>query len=85
MKEQLINRNRQFVFEEEKLDVSMYFMELVQYANKGKSDGELDKLFKEAGELLSIYVASINTAKCNRSKIENLQSKNLKSIIGHDV
>ena len=56
---------------EEELDETIYFMELLQYATKGKFDKVLNKLSEEADELLSIYVASINTAKRNK----NLKSK----------
>lgn len=63
---------------EEELDESIYFMELLQYATKGKFDQVLNKLSEEAEELLSIYVASINTAKRNK-RIESSQSKNPKS------
>ncbi|MEM9856798.1 MAG: four helix bundle protein [Bacteroidota bacterium] len=60
---------------EEELDESIYFMELIKYATKGKFDQVLNKLSEEAYELLSIYVASINTAKRNK----NLKSKISKS------
>lgn len=53
---------------EEEMDESMYFMELIQYANKGKFDNILTTMDKEANELLSIYVTSIKTAKRNNQK-----------------
>ena len=52
---------------EEELDESIYFIELIQYANKGKFDDKLAQMEKEATELLSIYVASIITAKRNHN------------------
>ncbi|MEJ7822227.1 MAG: four helix bundle protein [Chitinophagaceae bacterium] len=70
---------------EEELDESMFFYEmLAEFNSENKND--LRELYKEADELLSIIVASINTAISNSEKEkENLSKKseivNLKSKI----
>jgi four helix bundle protein len=65
---------------EEELDESMYFFELLAEFNQ-EFKTELRDLYKEANELLSIIIASINTTIKNidaEKQKENL-SKNLKS------
>jgi four helix bundle protein len=60
---------------EEELDETMFFYEMLAEFNPDFRD-ELRELYKEADELLSIIVASINTANKNRvPEIRNLQSK----------
>lgn len=48
---------------EEETDESMYFIELFLEISDNNLKPELNKLHKEANEILSIVVASINTAK----------------------
>jgi len=50
---------------EEELDETMFFYEMIAEFNQEFKD-ELGELYKEADELLSIIVASINTANKNR-------------------
>jgi four helix bundle protein len=67
---------------EEELDESMFFYEMLAEFNSDNKN-ELRELYKEADELLSIIVASINTAISNvekekllkKSEIVNLKSK----------
>lgn len=67
---------------EEELDESMFFYEMLAEFNPDNKN-ELRELYKEADELLSIIVASINTANANiekeklfkKSEIANLKSK----------
>ena len=67
---------------EEELDESMFFYEMLAEFNLD-SKNELRELYKEADQLLSIIVASINTANANienerlrkKSEIANLKSK----------
>lgn len=47
---------------EEEVDESMYFLEIFKIISE-KNRQEIDKLYKEANELLSIVVASIKTMK----------------------
>lgn len=63
---------------EEELDESMYFFEMLAEFNPDNKV-ELRELYKEADELLSIIVASINTVLSNIQKEKS--SKNLKSLI----
>jgi len=58
---------------EEELDETMFFYEMLAEFNVGYKD-ELRGLYKEADELLSIIVSSINTANKNRV-VENPKSK----------
>ncbi len=51
---------------EEEADESMYFLELLMEISEEQFKGEINVLHKEANELLSIIVASINTARKNR-------------------
>ena len=51
---------------EEEADESMYFLELLLEISNEQFKGEIIILHKEANELLSIIVASINTARKNR-------------------
>lgn len=48
---------------EEEADESIYFLELIEYVDKGANKVQIQKLLGEANELLSIYVASIKTIK----------------------
>ncbi len=67
---------------EEELDESMFFYEMLAEFNP-ENKNELRELYKEGDELLSIIVASINTAISNiekekmmkKSEIANLKSK----------
>ena len=54
---------------EEEADESMYFLEMFQIISN-KEQYEIQRLLKEANELLSITVASINTMrkKINKGK-----------------
>src|SRR5258708_36381581 len=52
---------------EEELDETMFFYEMLAEFNPGLKS-QLRELYKEANELLSIIVASINTATSNRIK-----------------
>ncbi len=68
---------------EEELDETMFFYEMLAEFNEPFKI-ELRELYKEANELLSIIVASINTANSNlikesSKKIRNPKSPNLKS------
>jgi len=68
---------------EEELDETMHFYELLAEFNEG-SKKELRVLYKEANELLSIIVASINTTLKNMAaeSVKGNNSKtNLKSAI----
>ena len=72
---------------EEELDETMFFYELIAEFNP-EFKNELRELYKEADELLSIIVASINTANRNM-QIEKLNKKkseivNLKSEIKNE-
>ena len=64
---------------EEELDESMFFYEMLAEFNPDYKI-ELRELYKEANELISIIVSSINTANANIEK-ERLNKKNLKSPI----
>lgn len=46
----------------------MFFLELFLEIMKDKDVDTIDKLHKEANELLAITVSSINTAKRNQKK-----------------
>ena len=64
---------------EEELDETMFFYEMIAEFNS-ESKKELQELFMEANQLISIVVASINTTnsnviKENAQKIRNLKSK----------
>ena len=68
---------------EEELDETMFFYEMIAEFN-GAFKKDLRELYKEANELLSIMVSSINTANKNllnsngnskKSEIRNLKSK----------
>ncbi len=48
---------------EEETDESIYFIELLIEILSEDYKSELDKLYKEANEILSIVVSSINTAR----------------------
>ena len=50
---------------EEELDETMFFYEMIAEFNREFKD-ELRELYKEADELLSIIIASINTANKNK-------------------
>ncbi|TWI81645.1 four helix bundle protein [Lacibacter cauensis] len=65
---------------EEELDESMYFFELLAEFNQ-EFKTELRNLYKEANELLSIIIASINTTIRNTEaeKQKEKLSKHLKS------
>ena len=47
---------------EEELDESIYFLELLQHFNS-ELNSQIDRLIKEASELLAITVQSIKTAR----------------------
>ncbi len=47
---------------EEEADETLYWLELISLRNMGSKEA-LDKLIKEANELVSIFVVSIKTAK----------------------
>lgn len=55
---------------EEEIDEADYFLELIEYADKGANSIKIKSLRSEADELLSIYVASIKTVRA-----KNLKSK----------
>jgi four helix bundle protein len=57
---------------EEEADESIYFIELIEELDTSRRES-LTPLKKEANELLSIIVASINTAR--NKKLPNRQSK----------
>jgi len=63
---------------EEELDETMHFYELLAEFNEA-SKKELRELYKEANELLSIIVASINTTLKNMAA-ESAKGNNLKQI-----
>jgi four helix bundle protein len=46
---------------EEEADETMYFLELIEAFNQGRKE-DINRLLKEANELLSMTVSSINTA-----------------------
>lgn len=50
---------------EEETDESQYWLEIFKEV-LGDQSNEIDRLHKEAGEILAIIVASINTAKRNQ-------------------
>ncbi len=49
---------------EEEIDETMYFLEILQVFNPGK-ESSIQTLWKEANEILSIIVASLNTLRRN--------------------
>ena len=49
---------------EEEADETLYWLELIERRKVGPQE-DLQSLIKEANELVSIFVASINTAKSN--------------------
>ena len=51
---------------EEELDESIYFLELVQHFNP-RFEAQIIKLLKESNELLAMTVASLKTARLNRT------------------
>ena len=55
---------------EEEADESLYFLELLQEITEKKSE-EIRTLHREADGILSIIVASINTARRNQSNQKN--------------
>lgn len=57
---------------EEEADEALYFLDLINYVQKGKKENQIKKLMTEGEELLSIYVASINTMK---KKVKNQKVK----------
>ncbi len=61
---------------EEECDESMYWMELLQVMRIA-SDAAITPLMEEAGQILSIIVASIRTARTTicKTKITNRQSQ----------
>ena len=63
---------------EEELDETMFFYERLAEFNPG-SKKELRELYVEANELLSIIVASINTANSNIIKENSKKIRNPKS------
>jgi four helix bundle protein len=65
---------------EEELDETMFFYEMLAEFNPD-SKKELRLLYIEANQLLSITVASINTAKSNLLKEDAKKIRNLKSKI----
>jgi four helix bundle protein len=65
---------------EEELDETMFFYEMLAEFNPNENK-ELRELYVEANELLSIVVASINTANRNFSKENSKTIRNLKSKI----
>ena len=65
---------------EEELDETMFFYEMIAEFNS-KVKKELRELFIEANQLLSIIVASINTANSNIIKEKAKKIRNLKSKI----
>ena len=62
---------------EEELDETMFFLELLGEFNPAQK-ASMDELWREANELLSIFVASINTMKAKyvnrKSQIVNRKS-----------
>ena len=58
---------------EEETDESIYFLELIDELHPS-SKSNLPSLIKEGNELLSIIVASINTARKRKSIAPNLKS-----------
>jgi four helix bundle protein len=69
-KADLINKLR---IVEEELDESMFFYEMLAEFNAADKS-ELRELYKEANELISIVISSINTANANLKK-ERLDKK----------
>lgn len=69
---------------EEELDETLFFYEMLAEFNTSFK-AELRELYKEANELLSIIVASINTANSNLIKETSKKSeiRNRKSKINH--
>jgi four helix bundle protein len=65
---------------EEELDETMFFIELLAEFNV-ESKNELRILFVEANELLTIIIASINTATSNIIKEKSQKIRNPKSKI----
>jgi four helix bundle protein len=65
---------------EEELDETMFFYELLAEFNDSVKV-PLRELYKEANELLSIIIASINTVKSNLIKSSSPTIQNLKSEI----
>jgi len=63
---------------EEELDETLFFYEMLAEFN-GPFKVELRELYKEANELLSIIVASINTANSNLIKEASKKIRNPKS------
>ena len=63
---------------EEELDETMFFYELLAEFNPSVK-GELRELYKEANQLLSIIVASINTSNSNLIKEASKKIRNPKS------
>ena len=65
---------------EEELDETLFFYEMLAAFNEGMKK-ELRELYKEGNELLSIIVASINTANSNLVKESATKIRNPKSKI----
>ena len=60
---------------EEEADESMYFLELLKEVVPNSFHPEIDRLLKEANELVAIYVSSIKKVKQNqKSKIKTHNS-----------
>jgi len=58
-----------FKIVEEEADVSQFFLELLQKFNQDESlKIEFDRLLMEVDELISIFVASLKTARINYNK-----------------
>lgn len=58
-----------FKIVEEEADESQFFLELLQKFNQDETLRiEFDRLLKEVGELISIFVASLKTARLNYNK-----------------
>lgn len=62
---------------EEEIDESDYFLELIEYVDKGKNLEKIKMLRMEANELLSIYVASIKTMRQKKEMERNQNAKKL--------
>ncbi len=56
---------------EEEADESMYFLEIFLEINLNGHDKEINRLLKEANELLSIIVASIKTMRVKVQQAKN--------------
>ena len=65
---------------EEEADESLYWMELMTEVKLVK-EAQLANLMKEADEILSIVVASINTVRARLRKSQRKKIRNLKSEI----